>query len=79
MDVVQGHPLLLVQKGGDGRRACIPYDMAKHVVKAAHDPDHPGIEGVANVRDQELVIQFKIETSLQLYIHNVRLRMSVSL
>ena len=25
---------------------------------------------VANVRDQELVVQFKIEASLQLYIHN---------
>jgi len=52
MNMVQGHPLLFVQKGDDGLPACIPYDMAKHVVKAAHDPDHPGIEGTfARIRD----------------------------
>src|SRR5438270_10676692 len=38
MKVVQleGHPLLFVQKGTDGLRVCIPNELAKHVLKAAH-------------------------------------------
>jgi Integrase zinc binding domain/RNase H-like domain found in reverse transcriptase/Integrase core domain/Chromo (CHRromatin Organisation MOdifier) domain len=52
MKLVQGYPLLFVQKGSDGLRACIPSDLVKRVMQTAHDRDHPGIENsFARIRD----------------------------
>ena len=46
MKVVQGHLLLFVQKGSDGLQVCILNDLAKEVLKAAHNKDHFSIQNI---------------------------------